>query len=126
MDNTAKRYFKACVGQVGDVVNFNDGEMLIIDKLTATEDDMLYEFNVNELHHWKISAYSSEIASIQHTVSKIDMFDSYFLEATDYLATARRFVHDNALNEAFQNLDGLKLMVEMMIKSIDQIQDDLF
>ena len=54
------------------------------------------------------------------------MFDSYFLEATDYLATARRFVHDNALNEAFQNLDGLKLMVEMMIKSIDQIQDDLF
>lgn len=109
MKNKIKR------GTVGDIVNFDDGEMLVIDGIIEADGDSFYCFNTNELHSYKLKTDDDSIVSILHTVSTLDVFDRYYLEATEYLATARRFIHDNALDEAADNLLALKTMSSLMI-----------
>lgn len=113
MKNLVKR------GMIGDTVNFSDGEMLVIDGIRDTDKGAFYCFNTNELHSFEIRTDDESISEILHTVSNLDTFDRYYLEAVEYLANARRFIHDNALDGADSNLIALNALTSLMRDVVD-------
>jgi hypothetical protein len=112
---------KICKGTAGDIINFSSGEMLIIDDIETTENDVQYLFNRGKTI---VEANNAAISEILHPINSLDMFDRYFLEANEYLTTARRFIHDNSIDGAYDNLIALKTMVELLKDIVTSIDND--
>lgn len=118
--------YKLTNATIGDIVIMRDGATYEIDGVKMLDGIAQYYSRSDEMHSVSIRADHPDISTIvyDHPVADIELFDKYYLEATEYLATARRFVHDNASDGAAENLVALKTMVKLLSEVVDRIDSD--
>lgn len=118
--------YKLTNATVGDTVIMRDGATYEIDGLKVLDGITQYLSQSNELHQVQIRADHPDISTIvyDHDIADIDLFDVYYLQAVEVLATARRFMRDNALDGAAENLIALRTLSGLMMDTIRGIEHD--
>ena len=118
--------YKFTNATVGDTVIMRDGSTYEIDGVKMLDGIAQYYSQSDELHQVSIRANHPDISTIvyEHEIADIDLFDKYYLEAVEYLATARRFIRDNATDGAAENLIALRTMVSLLSEVVQRIDED--
>lgn len=118
--------YKLTNATVGDTVIMRDGSTYEVASVKMIEGVAQYTSMLNETHAVYIMADHPDISTIvyDHEIADIDLFDKYYLEAAEYLATSRRFIRDNAMDGAAENLIALRTMVNLLSDVVKRIDDE--